>query len=84
MRFFPRKKGKMAFFDGFSLRTAIFPVSRGKNRISQGVENRGSLISAPLALRAQKNQNLDLVRNSPKDPSVLFFQYGVQFHTVLL
>ena len=30
---------------------AILPVSRGKNRISQGVENRGSLISVPLALR---------------------------------
>ena len=30
---------------------AIFPWSRGKNRISQGVENRGSLISVPLALR---------------------------------
>ena len=29
---------------------AVFPFSRGKNRISQGVENRGSLISAPLAL----------------------------------
>ena len=25
----------------------IFPASRGKNRISQGVENRGSLISVP-------------------------------------
>ena len=32
-------------------RKAIFPFSRGKNRISQGVENRGSLISMPLALR---------------------------------
>ena len=30
---------------------AIFPFSRGKNRTSQGVENRGSLISVPLALR---------------------------------
>ena len=29
---------------------AIFPFSRGKDRISQGVENRGSLISVPLAL----------------------------------
>ena len=27
------------------------PFSRGENRISQGVENRGSLISVPLALR---------------------------------
>ena len=48
MRFFPREKGKMAFVEGFSLKTkAVFPFSRGKNRISQGVENRGSLISVP-------------------------------------
>ena len=43
---------------------AIFPFSRGKHRISQGVENRGSLISAPLALRegfcAVSKQALDL------------------------
>ena len=32
---------------------AIFPVSRGKNRISQGVENRGSLITQ----RAQRSKN---------------------------
>ena len=31
---------------------AIFPVLRGKNRISQGVEDWGSPISAPWALRA--------------------------------
>ena len=29
----------------------FFPFLRGKNRISQGVENRGSLISVPLGLR---------------------------------
>ena len=51
MRFFPREKGKTAFVEGFSLKRAVFPFSRGKNRISQGVENRGSLISVPLALR---------------------------------
>ena len=51
MRFFPREKGKMAFVEGFSLKKAVFPFLRGKNRISQGIENRGSLISAPLALR---------------------------------
>ena len=39
---------------GFFFEKAVFPLSRGKNRISQGVENRGSLISAPLALRARK------------------------------
>ena len=30
---------------------AIFPVSLGENRISQGVEDWGSLISVPSALR---------------------------------
>ena len=40
----------MAFVEGFSLTKAVFPFSRGKNRISQGVDNRGSLISVPLAL----------------------------------
>ena len=29
----------------FSFEKAVFPFSRGKSRISQGVENRGSLIS---------------------------------------
>ena len=36
MRFFPREKGKTAFVEGFSLKMAVFPFSRGKNRISQG------------------------------------------------
>ena len=34
-------------FEALPLRVAIFPVSRGKNRISQGVEDLGSLISVP-------------------------------------
>ena len=51
MRFFPREKGKTAFVEGFSLKRPFVPFSRGENRISQGVENRGSLISVPLALR---------------------------------
>ena len=51
MRFFPREKGKTAFVEGFSLKKAVSPFSRRKNRISQGVENRGSLISVLLALR---------------------------------
>ena len=38
-------------FRGFFSEKAIFPFSRGKNGISQGVENRGSLISVPLVLR---------------------------------
>ena len=52
MRFFPREKGKTAFSEKNAQKMAVFPFSRGKNRISQGVENRGSLISVPLALRA--------------------------------
>ena len=35
---FPREKGKMAFVEGFSLTKAIFPFSRGKDRISQSIE----------------------------------------------
>ena len=50
MRFFPRGKGKWPLQEK-PLTKAIFPFSRGKNRISQGVENRGSPISVPLALR---------------------------------
>ena len=38
----------------FFFEKAVFPFSRGKNRISQGVENRGSLISVPLALRVKR------------------------------
>ena len=60
MRFFPREKGKTAFFQrGFFFEKAVFPFSRGKNRISQGVESRGSLISAPLALRDSKSEKLE-------------------------
>ena len=55
MRFFPRDRGKMAFFKEEPSKKAIFPISRAKNRISQGVENRGSLISVPLALRVWEN-----------------------------
>ena len=51
MRFFPREKGETAFFKEKSSTEAVFPFSRGKNRVSRGVENRGSLISVPLALR---------------------------------
>ena len=51
MRFFPREKGKTGFVEGFSLKKAVSPFSRGQNRISKGVENRGSLVSVPLALR---------------------------------
>ena len=57
MRFFPREKGKTALVEGFYSKKAVFPFSRGKNRISQGVENRGSLISVPLALRAITSKN---------------------------
>ena len=56
MRFLPREKGKTAFVEGFSFEKAVFPFSRGKNRISQEVENRGSLISVPLALRVSNSR----------------------------
>ena len=64
MRFFPHDKGKMAFFEGFALENGLFEgfslkmafslyrLGKKENRMSQGVENRGSLISVPLALRA--------------------------------
>ena len=44
------EKGKLTIFKE-KPSTAVFPFSRGENRISQGVENRGSLISVPLAIR---------------------------------
>ena len=44
------RKGKWPLSRAFLLQRP-FSFSRGKNRISQGVENRGSPISAPLALR---------------------------------
>ena len=47
------RKGKTAEFQRNPSTKAIFPFSRGKNRISHGVENRGSLISVPLALREE-------------------------------
>ena len=52
MRFFPREKGKTAFSRKNPRQRPFSLFSRGKNRISQGVEDRGSLISVPLGLRA--------------------------------
>ena len=51
MRFFPCDTGKMAFLEGLFLENGLVPVSHGKNRMSQGVEHRVSLISVPLTLR---------------------------------
>ena len=48
---FPTRERENGLCRGFFFEKAVFPFSRGKNRISQGVENRGSLISVPLALR---------------------------------
>ena len=48
---FPTRERQIGLCGGFFFEKAVFPFSRGKNRISQGVENRGSLISVPLALR---------------------------------
>ena len=46
----PARKGKRPF-QRKTLDKISFPFSRGKKCTSQGVENRGSLISVPLALR---------------------------------
>ena len=51
----PRETGKWAIFKEKPSTKAIFPLSRGKNGMSQGVENRGSLVSVPLALRANED-----------------------------
>ena len=51
MRFFPTRERENGLFKEKPLKKAVFPFSRGKNRILQGVENRGSLISVPLALK---------------------------------
>ena len=68
MRFFPREKGKTAFSKK-KPRQRPFSLSRvGKIAISQGVENRGSLISVPLALR-EKCLGSILVFSPGKCPS---------------
>ena len=48
---FPTRERGNGLCRGIFFEKAVFPFSCGKNRISQGVENRGSLISVPLALR---------------------------------
>ena len=47
MRLFPRDTGKMVILEATPLSVAIFLLSLGENRISQGVEDWGSLISVP-------------------------------------
>ena len=46
---FPTRERENGLFKESFFEKAVFPFSRGKNRISQGVENRGSLISVPLS-----------------------------------
>ena len=53
---FPTRGRENGLFNEKPSTKAIFPFSRGKNRISQGVENRGSLISVPLALRVNASR----------------------------
>ena len=48
---FPTRERENGLFKEKPSTKAVFPFLRGKNRISQGVENRGSLISVPLAVR---------------------------------
>ena len=47
----PTRRRESGHFEGICLIMASFPVSCGKNRMSQGVENRGPPTSVPLALR---------------------------------
>ena len=49
----PPQEMENGLFRETSLKRPFSPFSRGKNGISQGVENRGSLVSVPLALRGQ-------------------------------
>ena len=50
---FPTRHRENGHFEANPLTMAIFPMSRGKNHMSRGVENRGSLISAPLDIRVE-------------------------------
>ena len=63
---------------GFFFEKAAFPFSRGKNRLSQRVENRGSLISVPLALRVWKLEGGSKFLNfqGPLEPTLF---YNVEF-----
>ena len=61
------EKGENGLFKEKPSTKAVFPFSRGKNRISQGVESRGSLISLPLALR-------EITINSLPGPSEIHLQ----------
>ena len=49
MQFFPRDKGRMAFFEGFSLKMAFSLYRVGKSHIARG-RSWGSLIGVPQAL----------------------------------
>ena len=51
MRFFPRDTGERPFGSESPENAGRFPVLHGKNDMSQGVENQGSQISVPWALR---------------------------------
>ena len=42
MRSSPREKGKMAFVEWFFFEKAVFPFSRGKNRILAGGQKIGA------------------------------------------
>ena len=57
----------------------FFPRDTGKNRISQGVENRGSLISVPLALRVENMSYATPIRACffPEIPA--FTGFGARF-----
>ena len=71
---FPTRVRENGLFKEKPSTKAAFPFSRGKNRISQGVENRGSPISVPLALRVFTH--LNPFRDIGKNPFFPHFNGG--------
>ena len=95
MRFFPRDRGggkgkrENSHFQADPRKMANFPMSRGKNRMPQGVENRGSLFSVPLAFRVsehfsvklpeQKQLKTNLTTPTPMFVKNLLPKYAIQW-----
>ena len=50
---FPTRHSENGHFQGIRLKIVVFPASRRRNCMSQGVENRDSLVNVPLALRGK-------------------------------
>ena len=54
MRFFPARERENGLFKDKPSTEAVFPFSRGKNPISQGLEHRGSPISVPFGPQGER------------------------------